>query len=46
MLTEAGLQIAPSTYYAALTRQPSQRAIRDEELKEMITKIYEKNYSV
>lgn len=46
VLTEAGLQIAPSTYYAALTRQPSQRAIRDEELKEMIKKIYKENRSV
>jgi putative transposase len=46
VLTEAGLQIAPSTYYAALTRRPSQRAIRDEELKKLITKIYENNYSV
>ena len=46
MLTDYGLTIAPSTYYAALTRQPSQRAIRDEELKEMIRKIYEENFSV
>ena len=43
MLTEAGLQVAPSTYYAALTRAPSQRAIRDEELKDMIRKIYKEN---
>ena len=46
MLTEFGLQIAPSTYYAALTRPPSARAVRDEELKEMIGKIYRENYSV
>ena len=46
MLTEFGLQIAPSTYYAALTRPPSARAVRDEELKEMIGKIYRTNYSV
>ena len=46
MLTDYGLTIAPSTYYAALTRQPSQRAIRDEELKEMIRKIYQENFSV
>ena len=46
MLTEFGLQIAPSTYYAALTRPPSERAVRDEELKEMIDKIYRENYSV
>ena len=46
MLIEFGLQIAPSTYYAALTRPPSARAVRDEELKEMIDKIYRENYSV
>ena len=46
MLTEFGLKIAPSTYYATLTRRPSMRAVRDEELKTMIVKIYEENYSV
>jgi putative transposase len=46
VLTEFGLQIAPSTYYAALTRPPSARAVRDEELKEMIGKIYQENYAV
>jgi putative transposase len=46
VLTEFGLKIAPSTYYAALTRRPSRRAVRDEELKTMIVKIYEENYSV
>ena len=46
MLTEFGVKIAPSTYYAALTRPPSPRAVRDEELKKMIAKIYEENYSV
>ena len=46
MLTEFGLKIAPSTYYAALTRRPSKRAVRDEELMKMIDKIYEENYSV
>jgi putative transposase len=46
VLTEFGLQIAPSTYYAALNRPPSARAVRDEELKEMIGKIYRENYAV
>ena len=46
MLTELGLKIAPSTYYAALTRPPSQRAVRDEELMKLIDKIYSDNYSV
>lgn len=45
-MTEFGVKIAPSTYYAALTRPPSPRAVRDEELKKMIAKIYEENYSV
>jgi putative transposase len=46
VLTEFGVKIAPSTYYAALTRPPSPRAVRDEELKKMIAKICEENYSV
>jgi putative transposase len=46
VLTEFGLKIAPSTYYAALTRPPSARAVRDEELMEMIDRIYRENYSV
>ena len=46
MLTEFGVKIAPSTYYAALTRPSSPRAVRDEELKKMIAKIYAENYSV
>jgi putative transposase len=46
VLTEFGHQIAPSTYYAALSRRPSARAIRDEELMAMIDKIYRKNFSV
>jgi putative transposase len=46
VLTEFGLKIAPSTYYAALTRRPSKRAVRDEELTEMIGKIYQDNYAV
>jgi len=45
-LTEFGVKIAPSTYYAALTRPPSPRAVRDEELKKMVAKIYGENYSV
>jgi putative transposase len=46
VLTEFGLKIAPSTYYVARTRPPSARAVRDEDLKEMIDKIYRENYSV
>ena len=32
VLTESGVRIAPSTYYAARYRQPSARAVRDAEL--------------
>ena len=46
MLTELGHKIAPSTYYAALTRPVSARAFRDEELMEMIRKVHKENYSV
>ncbi|MCC2280719.1 IS3 family transposase [Streptomyces sp. ET3-23] len=42
------LEIAPSTYYAAKQRekQPSARAVRDEELKEKIRKVHAENYGV
>ena len=45
MLTDSGMQIAPSTYYAAIARLPSARAVRDEQLKKDIFRVYE-NYSV
>jgi putative transposase len=37
VLTEHGCPIAPSTFYDALTREPSRRHVRDEELVELIT---------
>jgi putative transposase len=40
------LQIAPSTYYAAVSRQPSTRAVRDEELKAEITRVHGSNFGV
>ena len=46
MLTDFGMRIAPSTYYAAITRPPSVRTVRDEELKKEIKRVYEENYSV
>ena len=46
MLTDSGMQIAPSTYYAAIARLPSARAVRDEHLKKDIVRVYEENYSV
>ena len=40
------LPIAPSTYYAAKRRLPSARALRDEELKVEIRRIYDDNFGV
>ena len=40
------LQFAPQTYYAAKSRPPSVRAIRDAELKPEIMRVYESNLSV
>lgn len=40
------LHFAPSTYYAARSRPPSARALRDEELKPEIKRVYEANLSV
>jgi putative transposase len=42
----AVLQIAPSTYYAARTRAPSARAVRDEALKVEITRVWRENLDV
>jgi hypothetical protein len=46
VLTDFGVQIAPSTCYAARDRPPSPRAVRDEELKKEIVRVFEENYSV
>jgi putative transposase len=40
------LQMAPSTYYAAVSRSPSARAVRDEELKAEITRVHQSNFGV
>ena len=40
VLTEHGVKIAPSTYYAAKTRPPSARAVRDEQLKQVIAEVH------
>lgn len=40
------LGIAPSTYYAARTRPPSTRAVRDGELKPAILRVWEQNLAV
>ncbi len=48
VLTAHGCQIAPSTYYAAKKREenPSPRQVRDTELKELISGVFEANYCV
>ncbi|MCD2115164.1 IS3 family transposase, partial [Rhodococcus rhodochrous] len=46
VLTRTGVQIAPSTYYAAKTRPPSARAVRDAELIEEIHRVHAENYAV
>jgi len=40
------LQVAPSTYYAAVLRPPSARRLRDEELKAEITRVHRDNFDV
>jgi putative transposase len=40
------LQVAPSMYYAALSRQPSVRRQRDEELKVNIARVHRDNFGV
>jgi putative transposase len=46
VLKNAGVQIAPSSYYAAKTRPPSARAIRDAELVEDIKVAHKANLGV
>lgn len=46
VLRDADVQIAPSTYYAAKTRPPSARAIRDAELTEDIRVVHKANLGV
>ncbi len=45
-LTSAEVPIAPSTFYAARTRPPSARAVRDGDLKPVIARVHKENYSV
>ena len=40
------LQVAPSTYYAALSRPPSARQLRDRELKVEIARVHKDNFDV
>jgi len=46
VLKEAGVAIAPSSYYAAKTRPPSARAVRDAELVEDIKTAHRANLGV
>lgn len=46
VLKEHGVDIAPSTYYAAKRRPPSRRAVRDAWLKDQIRRIHRDNYGV
>ncbi|WP_259558154.1 IS3 family transposase [Brachybacterium sillae] len=46
VLKDAGVQIAPSTYYAAKNRLPSARAVRDAELIEEIKTVHTDNLGV
>jgi putative transposase len=40
------LEIAPSTYYSAVSRPPCRRKLRDAELKDHIARVFEDNYGV
>lgn len=46
VLAETDAPIAPSTYYAARSRPPSARSLRDEQLTEEICRIHADNYGV
>ena len=46
MLTEHGCKIAPNTYWVAKKRPSSARAIRDEVLKDEITRVHGENLDV
>jgi len=46
VLSQHGAPVAPSTYYAAQSRPPSARAVRDQQLKAEITRVWKENYEV
>ena len=46
VLTEAGMKIAPSTYYAAKCRPPSARSVSDATTTEVIRRVHADNYGV
>ncbi len=46
VLRSAGVSVAPSTYYAAKSRRPSQRACRDAALGPALVELWKDNYCV
>ena len=46
VLREHGVGIAPNTYHVARNRPPSKRAVRDEELKVEIARVFDENLFV
>jgi putative transposase len=40
------LEVAPSTYYSAISRQPSKSKLDDEKLKDEIMRVFKANYCV
>lgn len=46
VLRQAGVRIAPSSYYAAKARPASARSVRDERLKSEIQDVWKENYEV
>ncbi|MFL0285124.1 IS3 family transposase [Mycobacterium sp. SMC-21] len=46
VLRSAGVQVAPSTYYATQARKPSARACRDAVIGPALTQLWEDNYQV
>jgi len=45
-LTAHGASVAPSTYYAAVSRPPSARAVRDGQPKTEISRVHKENREV
>ena len=46
VLSDQGTPIAPSTYYDARDRAPSRQTLRDEQLKDDISRVHQDNYGV
>ena len=46
VLRQAGMPIAPSSYYAAKIRPPSARSVADEQHRVVIRKVHKDNYGV